>query len=412
MKRLLLSLLLSIPISLHAEKYIRNENQTTYYANNADVAAIASVDRYGNQYVRSVDPSSGLSQSVIPVSNASGLNGVGVGQIGYAKVTTDTAETSSTTTVINATTHSARVGDALLFTAGAANTNAWSTVSAVTANTITLSNALPGAPANGDAFTILRPTPIGVTLASGTNNALGGMNVTLDYNTQSSIPTGILKLEDVGHTTGDAGVFSLNIVNETAASLGGSNLDYGAAAVSSKGAILPDLNTDFRISSTKSPLKPEDEAFAADSAVMMSGGQSLSALAQSVGTSGDAAPPAQDLANRQIISFAPSGEIVAGCNSAITTATTGTIIAATASKFTFVTSLSCTNTGAAATRVILEDGAGNDLANVMLAATTGFATVTFPSPVRTSVVNSVIQANVITTSSSTICCASGYVGVI
>jgi hypothetical protein len=69
------------------------------------------------------------------------------------------------------------------------------------------------------------------------------------------------------------------------------------------------------------------------------------------------------------------------------------------------------DTGGAATRVVLQDGASTVGSNLMLAATTGFAAVTFPTPARFGV-NSTINANVITTGSSTICCARGYISTI
>lgn len=135
------------------------------------------------------------------------------------------------------------------------------------------------------------------------------------------------------------------------------------------------------------------------------------ALTINTNASGDWTPPKTDSVGRTMIGQAPQGSMVVGCNTAVTTATTGSMIAAVASNFTFITSWNCTNTGATASRVILEDGDGTDLANLFLPATTGFAAITFPSPVRTNVVNKAIQINVITSGSSTICCASGFTGV-
>lgn len=157
--------------------------------------------------------------------------------------------------------------------------------------------------------------------------------------------------------------------------------------------------------------KQEDQAHTTADPLIPTGFIREDALTVNTNASGDYSPPKIDSVGRVMVGQAPQGSMVVGCNTAVTTATTGTMIAAVASNFTFITSWNCTNTGAAATRVILEDGDGTDLANVLLAATTGFAAVTFPSPVRTNAVNKAIQINVITTSSSTICCASGYTGV-
>lgn len=173
----------------------------------------------------------GETLSVIPISNATNLNGVGAGMVGWQQVGTDTAETSSTTTVINATTHAARVGDALIFTGGTAgNQQVWSVVSAVTANTITLANALPATPANGDAFNILRPVTIGAGPA-GSSNA-PSLNVNIDANTQLSTATGILKQEDVAPASGDAGVAILNQrLDQLATGQTGSNNEYALPIV-------------------------------------------------------------------------------------------------------------------------------------------------------------------------------------
>jgi hypothetical protein len=71
-----------------------------------------------------------------------------------ALVGTDAAETGSTESVINATSHAAVMGDLILFTAGADDGQQVRVLS-VTANTITVT-PLTAAPANGDGFRILR----------------------------------------------------------------------------------------------------------------------------------------------------------------------------------------------------------------------------------------------------------------
>lgn len=71
------------------------------------------------------------------------------------EVTTDAAEASSTTSVINATAHSAKKGDVIRFTSGTLSgqeVKVWST----TTNTITLAETLASAPAVGVTFQILR----------------------------------------------------------------------------------------------------------------------------------------------------------------------------------------------------------------------------------------------------------------
>lgn len=378
-----------------------------------------AVSENGAMYCSAVDGTSGLSQSVVPVSNSVGLNGTPVLGAGYHNVSTVTATTGSTTTVIAITgiESSARVGDAvqaIANTTTTANRRAWGTITAVATNAITVSPAFNTAPVSGDTFYLLRPVPLMLNSSAGTGQVVS-LPVLVDAAFQPANTTTLLKLEDAASASGDALVGVAAVRNEGTTTLTDTNLDYGAIAVNRYGAVNTQFSTEFTglsSGSTSFPYRNEDAAFGDGYATMVSGGQSLSAIAQSVSASGDVAPPAQDLGNRQIVTNAPSGEMVVGCNTAITTATTGSMIAAVASKFTFITSWQCTNTGGAASRVILEDGDGTDLANLLVAATTGFAQVTFPTPVRTNVVNKAIQVNVITTGTSTICCASGYTGAI
>ncbi len=237
----------------------------------------------------------------------------------------------------------------------------------------------------------------------------GNLQCSLRAGTASA--TNPIKLEDSAHTTGDAGVQMLGVANTGFASLA-ANGDYLPPALTTSGVTMSGLFYDA-IGDTREAITREDVAIAADSAMVKTAAQAVSAIAQTVGTSGDAAPPSMDLGNRLVTTNAPSGEMLQGCNVAVTTATTGTIVNAVASKFNFMTGFTCTNTGATATRVIIEDGDGVDMATLFLPATSGYATATFPSPgIRTNVVNRSLQVNVITTGSSTICCVSGFVGVI
>lgn len=70
-------------------------------------------------------------------------------------IASDAVEANSTTTVINATAHSAKAGDRIRFTSGSNQTFEVSVLSTAT-NTITLAQELPSAPAAADAFNIYR----------------------------------------------------------------------------------------------------------------------------------------------------------------------------------------------------------------------------------------------------------------
>jgi len=93
-------------------------------------------------------------------------------------VGSDAAEAGTTDTVINATAHLALAGDQVIFTNGAQVGEA-GTILSVTANTITLTAALSGAPVATDPFNIERPqrqsTEVGakiVTMINGTNQTV------------------------------------------------------------------------------------------------------------------------------------------------------------------------------------------------------------------------------------------------
>lgn len=170
----------------------------------------ASVNSRGNIFVVPVN-SAGTSLDVIPVSNATGLNGSGAASVVGAYIVADTAETGSTTTVINATSHVAKVGDYIRFNTAAAPSNEWSVVSAITTNTITVNNAFTTAPLNGNSFNIRRPS---IEAA----NELGASFINIDSSWQTAAATGILKNEDAPADNAGAGVFIFQHANDGLAS--------------------------------------------------------------------------------------------------------------------------------------------------------------------------------------------------
>jgi hypothetical protein len=353
-----LTLLLLPSLALAESAPIRNDTPTQLrdLGSNLQVGRNFAVDRFGITLIKAIDPNNGLVQSVIPLSQgATPITGVGSGMFGFRRRGNDTVETGSTTTVINATSHVAIVGNIIYIQDGNASEST-SVVTAVTANTITVSPALRATPANGDNFIIGGGTPLATT----SNAVLAGLPI---------LQTAIARGDGAGANGAATGAGFL--------------------------------------------LKDEDSAFSPGDAHATVGGQALSAIAQSVGTTGDLAPFAMDLGNRLVTTNAPSGSLYRGCNTAVTTATTGTILAAVASNFTYLTAVSCTNSGAAASFITIEDGGGSDIAVGYLAATAGTEKFTFPIvPGRTSTTNQAIQVNVATTNTSTVCCAIGYTGVI
>lgn len=250
----------------------------------------ASVDSYGVVMVKSTDPTSGLSQSVIPVSNSVGLNGVGAGNVGWTLIAADAVEAASTTTTLNLTGHVARVGDAIFSQTGtAANQRAWSIVKTVAANSLTLTTPLPATPTVSDQVLIFRPVPIA---ASGAPSGQSGaaLMVNLDIGYQNASANGILKPEDAAAASGDAGVAVLGVaapvIPLTTAAIG----DYVAMMMGQYGNPYTTPMYDPNLSSAFAVVTGEDTAFPASGPLMMSGAVNNRNFGTYNSTNGDATP--------------------------------------------------------------------------------------------------------------------------
>lgn len=471
----LLSIFLFTNIAEAQNSVIRNEDGTTLYGSELQSGDAAAVDAAGRYLVSSTSPT-GLTESQIPVSRATELNGPPVAMVGFSRVTSGTVTSGSTTTVINITgiqAAGATVGDVLFLTTPAAtgNTGAWSYITAVATNAVTVGTPFRSAPANSDGYVLKRPNIIdasssisqtGTSLMVGidanyqnstssgilkaTDAAWGGAGdagvmamAVMNTDESSLVPTegdympfavagngvvkvsvtnggqkdgasGLIKNEDTVASSGDAGVMKLGVSNEAGNTLAADG-DYTPFAVTTKGVGLINIDNAFQRSQGAGILKLEDgSASSGDAGVMLLAERQDQLITGKVGGNNRYAANLVDTLSRLYVNpwGAAVTEFIQGCNSAVTTATTGAMLAAEASQRFYVSSWSCTNTGGAASRVILEDGAGTDFANVMLPATTGFASVQFPTPVRASAANSAIQINVITTGTSTICCFNGF----
>lgn len=149
--------------------------------------------------------------SSVSASNSSSLKGTPSLLVGHAKVGTDAAEAGSTSTVIVATAHAARIGDLVLFYSGtAANLLAYSNVTYVAANAITLGNALPAAPAATDNFFILRPLPASMAQAEVTPATMVSILPTAQptaFGTPQFANTASLLTVTVDNATGDTEIW-------------------------------------------------------------------------------------------------------------------------------------------------------------------------------------------------------------
>lgn len=108
-------------------------------------------------------------------------------------------ESGSTSTVINCTGHSAVVGAVVSFAYWASTPSAVSYVTAVTANTITVSPPLPAAPTNGDKFDILQGKPVPIEPGVGALRVVTTSSSTVKLT--SNVVSSSVTVASVGDTT-------------------------------------------------------------------------------------------------------------------------------------------------------------------------------------------------------------------
>jgi hypothetical protein len=382
MKRiwLALALLLSCSSAYAQPIYVMNEDGSTYLPSEKQTSNMVAVDRALRMLVSvsggPVGPTGPL--GLIPVSNSAGLNGPLASINGYYNVGTDTIEAASTTTVLNLTAHAARVGDLIYPTGGTAgNIGVQIPVCSVATNSVTLCYPLPATPST-DAITIRRPAPL------------------------------FTPLEDSVAVDGDPLLPIAGRVNTSQAPQA-ANGDYTYLALDTAGQQMISLVYPAGLSAGASPVRLEDQAFGNTEALVVSGSQAVSAIAQTVSATGDVAPAAMDLGNRLITTMAPAGETGTSCSTEETGTSARAILSAVPSNRWYVTSLNCSNNSAVASRITFLDGASAKAVGGVgtLAATGGDIELTFNPPIRGSV-NTAFNFQLTTTATATICCASAY----
>ncbi len=396
----LISLLISIQVATaQTINVVRNDNaSTTLQSNNLGNSKLAT-DSKGRLF-NSVDPSSGLSQSVVPLNRYSGTpSGPVVGNMGWSWVVSDAAEAGTTTTNIVATSHIAKVGEAIQVTSGA-QAGQWAYITAIDTNSFTVAPPFSTAIVATNTFNILRPQPIGASAASLTEPA--GLWVAGSHS------------EDAAHATGDAGVAAWAIRNEGAATFADSNGDYSPISVTRAGGVYVTLSKNFNdAASDNVAIRAEDDAFGSAGALAVMGAQSVSAIAQTVGTSGDLAPPSMDLGNRQVVTNAPAGESWYACSGTISSAANTSLKAAVASNRIYVTSFNCVAQDTTPNQIFLTDGSGGTVMGYTGTVSNAVAPSppqTFPTPLRgTSNTALFLQT---ATAGSIRCCAAGYISTI
>lgn len=293
-------------------------------------------------------------QEALPISSNTNLGGLGVLPIQAVDTAGLTATTGSTTTSIKITgvESTARVGDILLGTGGnAPNIRAWSYVTAVATNTLTVANAFPATVVNNETFELLRPAPLISTAGAGGTYRVSP-NFQLDTAYQQNTTSGLMKTEDLAASSGDA--------------------------------------------------------------IVAAGFVSQDPLTLDQGTTGDYVVPKTDRMGRSLITFAPAGESFQSCGTATATTSDVAIKASVASNRIYVTAIVCKNTSATvASSLDFKDGSTVMAVggiSQMAAGAAGSFSATFPVPLRGTSATALNFATNVSTSSVT-CCASGYVSV-
>lgn len=220
------------------------------------------------------------------------------------------------------------------------------------------------------------------------------------------------KTEDAVAASGDIGVMCLGVGNTNLGSTLAASGDYIPFATNTAGAVyvIPAATTDGA-----SAAKLEDVASAASDGLMSVGGIREDALTTNTGTTGDYTPFKADGNGRQIITYAPPGESWQGCGTATASTSDVAIKAAVASNRIYVTAITCASSDADnATNINFKDGAtviAVGGVNQMATTSAGTFTARFMPPLR-GTVNTAFNFNTAISTSSVICCGSGYISVL
>lgn len=228
-----------------------------------------------------------------------------------------------------------------------------------------------------------------------------------------SIASSPFHLEDAAAASGDAGVFSLAVRNDSIASLTNTDGDYSPIATIASGAVIGAIQSVWTGSSFILSFHSEDTIAASGDAGVAAHGVLQSALSVDA-ASGDYGNLKLGLDGRLITAPAPAGETWQACGTATASTADVAIKAAVASNRIYVTSITCASSDADnatnlnfkdATTVIAVGGV-----NQMATTSAGTFTANFPVPLR-GTVNTAFNFNTAVSTSSVICCGAGYISV-
>lgn len=141
--------------------------------------------------------------------------------------------------------------------------------------------------------------------------------------------TGLGKAEDTAHVSGDVGVMSLAVRNDSAAAFAGTNGDYSAIAVNSVGAV--QVNIDAQFQTGTSLIRSEDAASSSGQPGIPVLLKRTDALAAQTGTDGDYSLPTCNSYGANYVDPVRRGTFT-HTQPSVTTATSFTLVAANAER--------------------------------------------------------------------------------
>ena len=222
---------------------------------------------------------------------------------------------------------------------------------------------------------------------------------------RSGASTDPVKAEDAAAASGDALVGVAGVVNTTIAAKAADG-DYTGIALDTAGQVFLANGVNGLVGNTGGSITGSGVAGAKLLA------QAADPLALGTGViDGDATTIRTDLLGRTITTLAPAGESWQACSAQATGVGDVPIKAAVASNRIYVTNLNCSNDSIVPSRISFKDGSTViAVGGIGALSTSGSFQTTFPVPLR-GTSNTALNFAMQTTSTATICCASGYISV-
>lgn len=202
-------------------------------------------------------------------------------------------------------------------------------------------------------------------------------NANGDYSPISVSATGEVfivgqRAEDAAHTTGDRGIFTLGVRNDTGADTTNANGDYSQFSVDVGGNMRNVGNVDHDAADKGSPIKV---------------GFRASTTNRTRVASGDRADALSDTAGRQINVPFQVRELVGDATVTLANNTETTIVAATASTFYDLVEVTVTNTGAVTLNVSLRSTTGGAVRRIIQVPAGDTVQAVFPATLKQAAVN-------------------------